>query len=68
MTARLQAATSSPNPILLRSEAAAGHGIGTALSVRIEEQADIYAFLVDQLGMTAAAKSAQGEPAVAARR
>jgi prolyl oligopeptidase len=68
MTARLQAASSSPNPILLRSEAAAGHGIGTALSVRNEEQADIYAFLVDQLGMTAAAKSAHGEPAVAAHR
>ena len=68
MTARLQAATSSPNPVLLRSEAAAGHGIGTALSVRIEEQADIYAFLVDQLGMTAAAKSAQGDPALATLR
>jgi prolyl oligopeptidase len=53
MTARLQAASSSPNPILLRTEAAAGHGIGTALSIRIEEQADVYAFLVDQLGMTA---------------
>ena len=68
MTARLQAATSSSNPILLRTEAAAGHGIGTALSVRIEEQADIYAFLVDQLGMAAAAKSAQSDPALAARR
>jgi prolyl oligopeptidase len=51
MTARLQAATSSDRPILLRTDAAAGHGIGTALSTRIEEQADVYAFLVDQLGM-----------------
>jgi prolyl oligopeptidase len=51
MTARLQAATSTANPILLRTEAAAGHGIGTALSTRIEEQADVYSFLVDQLGM-----------------
>jgi prolyl oligopeptidase len=51
MTARLQSATSSDRPILLRTEAAAGHGIGTALSTRIEEAADIYAFLVDQLGM-----------------
>ena len=41
----------SSNAILLRTDAAAGHGIGTALSARIEEQADIYAFLVDQLGM-----------------
>ena len=49
MTARLQAATSSPHPILLRTEAQAGHGIGTALSTRIEEKADLYAFLVDQL-------------------
>jgi prolyl oligopeptidase len=53
MTARLQAATSSSYPILLRTEAAAGHGIGTALSTRIEEEADVYAFLIDQLGMAA---------------
>jgi len=51
MTARLQVATSSSNPILLRTEAAAGHGIGTALSTRIEEQTDVYSFLVDQLRM-----------------
>jgi len=51
MTARLQAATSSSNPILLRTEAAAGHGIGTALSTRIEEETDVYSFLVDQLRM-----------------
>jgi hypothetical protein len=31
-----------------------GHGIGTALSTQIEEEADVYAFLVDQLGMAAA--------------
>ena len=37
--------------MLLRTEAAAGHGIGTALATRIEEEADVYAFLVDQLGM-----------------
>jgi prolyl oligopeptidase len=58
MTARLQAASSSSNPILLRTEAAAGHGIGTALSTRIEEEADVYAFLVDQLGMTALSATA----------
>ena len=51
MAARLQAATSSKHPILLRTEADAGHGIGTALATRIAEQADIYAFLVDQLGI-----------------
>jgi prolyl oligopeptidase len=71
MTARLQAATSSSSPILLRTEAAAGHGIGTALSIRIEEEADVYAFLVDQLGMTALPASALGErptPPLSARR
>jgi len=51
MTARLQAATSSQNPILLRTEAGAGHGIGTSLAKQIEEEADTYAFLVDQLGI-----------------
>ncbi len=55
MTARLQAATSSSHPVLLRTEATAGHGIGTALATRIEEQTDVYTFLVDQLGMTAPA-------------
>ena len=54
MAARLQAASSSSRPILLRTEAAAGHGIGTALSTRIEEESDVYGFLVDQLGMSAA--------------
>ena len=54
MTARLQAANASSNPVLLRTESAAGHGIGTALSTRIEEQTDVYAFLVDQLRMAKA--------------
>ena len=57
MAARLQAATSSKHPILLRTEAGAGHGIGTALSTRIEEEADTYAFLVDQLGVKGPVKS-----------
>jgi prolyl oligopeptidase len=59
MAARLQAATSSPRPVLLRTEATAGHGIGTALATRIEEEADIYAFLVGKLGMTPIAKQRQ---------
>ena len=54
--ARLQAASASGNPILLRTEAAAGHGIGTALSTRIEEVADVYTFLVDQLGIAGPVK------------
>jgi prolyl oligopeptidase len=51
MTARLQAATSSPHPILLRTSATSGHGIGTSFDEAILEQADVYAFLFDQLGM-----------------
>jgi prolyl oligopeptidase len=52
MTARLLAANKSPNPILLRTSSSAGHGIGTALSERVRQLADIYAFLFAQLGMT----------------
>ena len=51
MTARLQAADKSDYPILLRTSTSAGHGIGTALSERIKQQADIFSFLFAQLGM-----------------
>ena len=51
MAARLQAATSSDYPILLRTSISAGHGIGTALSERINQQADLYSFLFSQLAM-----------------
>lgn len=51
MTARLQAATSSGQPILLRLSSASGHGMGTALTEKIAQQADVLAFLFDQLGM-----------------
>ena len=51
MTARLQAATSSANPILARFSSASGHGMGTALSEKIAQKADVLAFLFDQLGM-----------------
>ena len=49
--ARLQAANKSKNPILLRTTADAGHGIGSSLDERIAQEADAYAFLFDQLGM-----------------
>ena len=52
MTARLLAANKSENRILLRTSSSAGHGIGTALSERIKQLADIYAFLFAQLGIT----------------
>ncbi|HST31649.1 MAG TPA: prolyl oligopeptidase family serine peptidase [Chthoniobacterales bacterium] len=50
MTARLDEANKSANPILLRTSSSAGHGIGTALSERIKQQADEYSFLFAQLG------------------
>jgi len=51
MTARLIEANKSGDPIFLRTSSSAGHGIGTALSERIKQLADIYAFLLAQLGM-----------------
>ena len=57
MTARLIAANKSENPILLRTSSSAGHGIGTALSERIKQLADIYAFLFAQLGMNRMTRS-----------
>ena len=51
MIARLDEANKSENPILLRTSSSAGHGIGTALSERIKQSTDIYAFLFAQLGM-----------------
>ncbi len=51
MVARLQAATTSGEPVLLSINSHAGHGIGSALSVRVNQAADVYSFLFDQLGM-----------------
>src|SRR5205085_6065147 len=51
MAARLQAANSSKRPILLQVSLDAGHGIGEGLSDAIKKQADVYAFLFEQLGM-----------------
>jgi prolyl oligopeptidase len=51
-TAALQAATSSKNPILLRTSKTSGHGIGSSLDERIAQQTDQLTFLFDQLGMT----------------
>ncbi len=51
MVARLQQATASKNAILLRTSSNSGHGIGTALNEQIQQLADVYAFLCDQLGI-----------------
>lgn len=50
MTARLQAATASHNPVLLRVEADAGHGIGSTRAQRDQETADIGAFILWRTG------------------
>ena len=51
MIARLQAATASKEPLLLRTSSTSGHGMGTALNERIEQLADAYSFLLEQLGI-----------------
>jgi prolyl oligopeptidase len=55
MIARLQAATAG-RPVYLSINSHAGHGIGSSLSIRVNQTADTYAFLFDQLGMTLPAK------------
>jgi prolyl oligopeptidase len=50
MTARLQA-SGTKHLVLLRTSSNSGHGVGTALSEYLAEQADVQAFLVDQLGV-----------------
>lgn len=52
MTARLQAASASGLPILLRTTSNAGHGIGTGLSERVAEETDVFSFLISQLKKT----------------
>lgn len=52
MAARLQRATSSGRPVLLWTSGTAGHGFGTPLDERIAVNADVFAFLFDQLGVT----------------
>ena len=56
MTARLQAATSSDRPILLRASADVGHGMGTPLGAEIEETTDLLAFFFHELGVPIAAR------------
>ena len=49
--ARLQAATASSEPILLRTSDTSGHGLDMPLKDRIAEDVDVYAFLFDELGV-----------------
>jgi prolyl oligopeptidase len=50
MAARLQAASTSGKPVLLRVDFDSGHGVGTPRNQRDEELADIYSFLLWQFG------------------
>jgi prolyl oligopeptidase len=50
--ATLQAAHAGPQPILLRVDTRAGHGLGKPVGKLIDEQADIYAFLLHILQMS----------------
>ena len=51
MTARLQAATSSGRPVLLRLEARAGHGAGKPLAKVLDELTDTWTFVFSQVGV-----------------
>jgi prolyl oligopeptidase len=48
--ARLQAATTSGKPILMRLDGQAGHGVGSTAGQRASQRADIYSFLLWQFG------------------
>ncbi len=49
MTALLQQATGSHNPVLLRVAAKAGHGVGKSVDQWLDEEADIWTFLSHHL-------------------
>ena len=51
MAARLQAASISAAPILLRQETRAGHGAGKPRGLILDEQTDIWSFVFAQLGV-----------------
>jgi prolyl oligopeptidase len=48
--------TASPNPILIRIETKAGHGAGKPTAMIIQEQADKWAFMLYNMGLTYKAK------------
>ena len=50
--ARLQAASNSGKPVLLRLDAQAGHGVGSTAQQAASKNADIYSFLLWQFGNT----------------
>ncbi|MFB6176153.1 MAG: prolyl oligopeptidase family serine peptidase, partial [Halobaculum sp.] len=55
MTARLQANDTGPHPVILRVDDDSGHGVGKPTSMLVEEQAERWGFLAEQLGIDASA-------------
>jgi prolyl oligopeptidase len=51
VAARVLAASTSGKPVLLRLDYDAGHGIGNTKKQQLEERADMYAFLLWQMGV-----------------
>jgi prolyl oligopeptidase len=51
MAARLQEASSSLRPVLLRYERSAGHAMGARMTTLLDEYVDYYAFLFRELGV-----------------
>ncbi len=51
MAARLQGATRSPYPVLLRLESKAGHGAGKPITKVLEELTDTWSFVFQELGV-----------------
>lgn len=49
--ARLQECNAGPNPTLIRIDSKAGHGGGKPMGKMLEEQADIYSFIMYNIGM-----------------
>ena len=51
MTARLQDASASGHPVLLRTSDSTGHGLGTPLDEQIQELTDMFSFVLNELGV-----------------
>ena len=68
--ARMQTASSGSKPVLLRLDMQAGHGMGSTANQRNAMAADIYSFLLWQMGKVAKARAHAGRdhPAIATQR
>jgi prolyl oligopeptidase len=60
--ARMQAATGSGRPVLLRLDFESGHGVGDTREQRNAERADVLAFLLWQFGLAQGASPANPVP------